>query len=247
MLGSALSISCPNTILNTIVAEELCQFADELEGKKDLPGALSELIKRVYHEHKRIVFNGNNYSEEWAQEAKKRGLEEYKTTADALPVYIRQKNIDLFVKHKIYTEKELISRYEILIENYSKVVLIEALTMLDMAKKEIFPAVCRFSTLLSDSITAQKSACPHLHCTLQEGLLEKVSTLLEKLITQTQKLDDTTVKLKKITDLQQSAYFCKDEVLPAMTDLRAVADELETIVDKQLWPFPTYSDLMFGI
>ena len=247
MLGSALSISCPNTILNTIVAEELCQFADELEGKKDLPGALSELIKRVYHEHKRIIFNGNNYSEEWAQEAKKRGLEEYKTTADALPVYIRQKNIDLFVKHKIYTEKELISRYEILIENYSKVVLIEALTMLDMAKKEIFPAVCRFSTLLSDSITAQKSACPHLHCTLQEGLLEKVSTLLENLITQVQKLDNATAELKKTTDLQQSAYFCKDVVLPAMTDLRAVADELETIVDKQLWPFPTYSDLMFGI
>lgn len=247
MLGSALSISCPNTILNTIVAEELSQFADELEQAQDFTAALNEIVKKTYREHKRIIFNGNNYSAEWRTQAQKRGLEEYRTTPDALPVYLKKKNIELFTRHKIYQEKELISRYEILIENYSKVIAIEALTMLDMTKKEIIPAVCAYTKFLAESIAAKRQVSDAISCELEETLLSKISLLSGSLIKKTEALDEALLNAKNYEDPLENAQFYKNSVLPAMNELRAVCDALETLVGKKYWPFPTYSELMFGI
>ncbi len=247
MLGSALSISCPNTILNTIVAEELSLFADELENTTDFTTSIHELVKKTYKEHKRIIFNGNNYSPEWLIEARKRGLEEYRTTPEALPVYIKQKNINLFVKHNIYKQTELISRYEILIDNYSKVISIEALTMIDMVKKEIIPAVCTYSKVLTDNVLAKKQISKTLNCDLEETLLQKISMLSGSLIKKVETLEQACLHAKENKEPLCNALFYKDNVLPAMNELRAVCDELETVTGKNYWPFPTYTDLMFSV
>lgn len=247
MLGSALSISCPNTILNTIVAEELSLFADELENTTDFTTSIHELVKKTYKEHKRIIFNGNNYSPEWLLEARKRGLEEYRTTPEALPVYIKQKNINLFVKHNIYKQTELISRYEILIDNYSKVISIEALTMIDMVKKEIIPAVCTYSKVLTDNVLAKKQISKTLNCDLEETLLQKISMLSGSLIKKVETLEQACLHAKENKEPLCNALFYKDNVLPAMNELRAVCDELETVTGKNYWPFPTYTDLMFSV
>lgn len=177
MLGSAVNIACPNLMLNTIVAEELSEFADELEKAKDFDKAVMKLIKKTIKAHKRIIFNGNNYSDEWVEEAKKRGLLNLRTMPEAMPYYISDKNVKLFTKNKIFTETEIHSRYEIQLENYSKILNIEALTMLDMAKKDILPAVTSYVRDLTDTALSKKALSPDLPCDFEEDLIAKLSGL----------------------------------------------------------------------
>ena len=247
MPGSTFSIAGPNTILNTIVAEELEQFADELEGADDLSRAVFRLIKREYGNHKRIVFNGNNYSDVWVKEAKKRGLLNLVSTPEAIPCFKDKKNIDLFKKHNIYSETEIESRCEILLENYCKIINIEALTMVDMINKEIMPAVMRYSKDLADSAAAKKAVCPTLSCKAECTLAETVSSLTDKLYDKTGELSDAIEKAHGGKDIEKRALFCRDKVLLAMREVRSTADELETKVSGDYWPFPTYEDLLFRI
>ena len=247
MPGSTFSIAGPNTILNTIVAEELEQFADELEGAEDLSRAVFRLIKREYGNHKRIVFNGNNYSDVWVKEAKKRGLLNLVSTPEAIPCFKDKKNIDLFKKHNIYSETEIESRCEILLENYCKIINIEALTMVDMINKEIMPAVMRYSKDLADSAAAKKAVCPTLSCKAECALAETVSSLTDKLYDKTGELSDAIEKAHGGKEIEKRALFCRDKVLLAMREARSTADELETKVSGDYWPFPTYEDLLFRI
>ncbi len=247
MLGSTFSISCPNIILNTIVAEALCEFADELEGKEDFKTSLDSLIKKTINEHKRIIFNGNNYSDEWVKEAKERGLLNLKTTVDALPYYIKQKNIDLFVKHNIYTDVEMHARYEILLEEYSKVINIEALTTVDMTRKQILPAVNTFMKDLADTIISKKAVGLSTSCDMEKGTLTQISTLANKLYEEVEKLNTLLTKVEEYSDALENATFYKSQVIPAMNATRAAADALEEIVGKDYWPIPTYSDLIYRI
>lgn len=247
MLGSAFSISGPNIVLNTIVAEELAQFADELEKAEDFTKALNSLIKTTISKHKRIIFNGNNYSEEWVKEAEKRGLLNLKTTVDALPYFIKDKNIKLFTKHKVFTESEIHSRYEILMENYCKVICIEALTMLEMVRKEIIPAVSSYIKDLCDSAIAKKTLASDINCELEKSMVSKLSSLSESLVKKTKKLEEGVLKVKEQGTLLAQATYYRDIVFPAMQELRAVADEIELQVGEKYWPYPTYGQLLFSV
>lgn len=246
-LGSTFSISGPNVVLNTIVAEELAQFADILEGAEDFNGALDTLIKKTLADHKRIIFNGNGYSDEWVAEAEKRGLLNLKTTVDALPHFIDPKNIELFTKHKIFTSAEMHSRYEILLENYSKTINIEALTMIDMLKKDIIPAVSQYASTLSTAALNKKALCPDLNCELEENLVKKISNLSACLYHKTCDLESAVLGVKEHGDVKDQATYYKDVVFTAMAEAREVADELETLTAEDFWPFPTYSKLIFNV
>lgn len=246
-LGSTFSISGPNVVLNTIVAEELAQFADILEGAEDFNGALDTLIKKTLADHKRIIFNGNGYSEEWVAEAEKRGLLNLKTTVDALPHFIDPKNIELFTKHKIFTSTEMHSRYEILLENYSKTINIEALTMIDMLKKDIIPAVSQYASTLSTAALNKKALCPDLNCELEENLVKKISNLSACLYHKTCALESAVLGVKEHDDVKDQATYYKDVVFTAMAEAREVADELEALTAEDFWPFPTYSKLIFNV
>lgn len=247
MLGSTFSIACTNIILNTIVAEALKEFADELEGKDDFKTALDELIKKTLKAHMRIVFNGNNYSDEWVEEAERRGLLNLKTTVDALPYYIKDKNIKLFVDNNIYTEVEMHARYEILLEEYSKVINIEALTTVNMARKQIIPAVTKFMKDLSDTIISKKAVGLANSCDMEKGTLTQVSGFANKLYEEVEKLSTLLTKVDNYTDALENATFYKSQIIPAMNAVRAAADSLEVLVGKEYWPFPTYSDLIYRI
>ena len=246
MLGSSASVSGPNTMLNTAVAEALKQFADELENANDFETALHELIKRVISKHKRIIFNGNGYDDQWLREAEKRGLTHLKTTPDALPAFISEKNIRLFSEHKVYTEREMRSRYEILLGNYCKTVDIECKTMLDMAKKDILPAVSEYSQVLANTILSKKSACASLDCTYEEEMLSKISALLNEAYSTVKELEKALTKKKTICDVTARSVFCKDCILAFMHELRRAVDELEVSVSADYWPIPTYGELLFG-
>lgn len=248
MLGSAISIACPNIMLNTIVAEELRQFADELEKAEDFKKSLNRLIRRTIKEHKRIIFNGDGYSEEWPVEAEKRGLSNLKTTADALPHYIDEKNVELFAQHKIYTKTEVHSRYEIILDTYIKTLNIEALTMLDMAKKDILPAVSDYTGKLSGTILSKKSVLADIPCEAETELLREISSLQDCAYRKVHALDDAVLSVKEQgDDILDIAVFYKDNVIPAMQELRAVVDELETLIPEDNWPMPTYGNLIFSI
>ncbi len=247
MLGSSFSIACTNTFINTIVAESLRQFADELEGAENLNAAIAALVKKTFTDHQRIIFNGNNYSEEWVQEAERRGLLNLKNTPEALHYYVAEKNIRLFERHKVFSEKEVRSRYEILLENYSKVINIEALTMLDMAKKDIFPAVVNYGKELSETINAKKAACPDVVVDAETALLKKLSALTSCLYKKIAALDAALLDVKFHTEVEDCAKYYGSSVINAMNELRAVADELEVITAKSAWPFPSYGDMLFSI
>ncbi len=247
MLGSTLSIAGPNIVLNTIVAEELRQFADQLEGAEDFNAALGELIRKAIKEHKRIIFNGDGYSDTWKEEAAKRGLLNLTSTPDALPYFISKKNIELFTHHKIFTEEEMHSRYEILLENYCKVLNIEALTMLDMIKKEILPAVCAYQKELSDTIAGKKAVSSSLDCSVEETLLQKIASLSACLYKKSQALEGLLLKVKDYDSMQECANFYRHSVFATMQEARAVADELEMLTAQTYWPFPTYGDLLFSV
>ena len=246
MLGSTFSISEPNIILNTIVAESLSQFADILENASDFETAARKLIKDEYVAHKRIVFNGNGYSDEWVEEAEKRGLLNLKTTADAIPHYKDDKNVKLFTKHNIFSEVEVVSRTDILLEEYSKTINIEAITMLHIASKEIIPAVVEYLNELCESASLKKSINPAFSNECEEGLIADVSAKESEMYKAVGALK-AALKNVPSDNAQTSANYYRDVVIPAMADVRKPADELELLVGREYWPFPTYGDLLFSV
>lgn len=246
-LGSTASIAGPNIVLNTIVAEELSKFADILENTDDLTGTVLGIVKDTMINHGRIIFNGNNYSEEWVKEAEKRGLHNLKTTVDALPAFASKESIALFSKHGIFTETEVRSRCEILLENYTKVLHIEALTMLEMAKKEILPAVMTYSKGIFETLKLKNEMSLELKLDKEKAYATHLSNLTELLIEAIHTLDHKVLKADHIEGVLRQAEFYKNDIMEAMHELRMVADELETIVSKKDWPFPTYSDLLFYV
>ncbi len=246
MLGSSSSVSCTNVVLNTAVAEELKQFADELEGAANFEEALHELIKKTVTDHKRIIFNGNGYDDAWIAEAEKRGLLNLRSTPECLPYSLHEKNMKLFISHKVYSETEMRARYEILSENYCKIINIEALTMIDMAKKDILPAVSKYSHELSDTVIA-KAACGDIESGYEKELLAKVSKLNTSAYKKTEKLEQAVLKAKEINETQELSMYYKDAVFAAMSELRITVDELETMVPADIWPYPSYGDMLFSV
>ena len=247
MLGSSASVSDTNTTLNTAVAEVLKQFADELEGAENFELSLHDLIKRVITAHKRIIFNGNGYDDKWIAEAEKRGLSNLATTPDAMPTFISEKSISLFTAHKVYTEREIRSRYEIFLESYCKIIHIEAKTMLDMAMKEILPAVSEYSQVLANTILSKKAVSKKIDCSYEEEMLERVSWLVGESYRNANALKVSLDKMKTIADITERSFFCKDDTLFIMKMLRSTVDSLENIVSADYWPIPTYGDLLFGV
>lgn len=245
MVGSNLNIGGPNTILNTIVANSLTEFADKLEGAKDFNKALHDLLVKTIKKHKRVIFNGNGYGDEWPVEAKKRGLLNLISTVDAIPCLTAKKNVDLFKKFGVYSEVELHARQEILLENYSKVINIEALTTADMAKTEILPSVMKFGKDVAD-IAASKKAIG-IKPDVELAMCKKVNELTAALSENAYALSDAVVKAQSIKDAEKQARCYHDEVFAEMQSLRAVADELETIVGEEYWPYPTYDELLFNV
>ncbi|MCH5300328.1 MAG: glutamine synthetase III [Ruminococcus sp.] len=248
MLGSALNVSCPNIMLNTIVAEELQQFADELSQASDFETAVNELIRKTIKGHKRIIFNGNNYADEWVVEAENRGLSNLKTLPEAMAHYVDKKNIELFAKHNVYTEKETRARCEIQLENYSKTINIEALTMLDMAKKDILPAVSAYVRELTDTALAKKSLSADIPTDVETKL---VSDLSQKLVCFSKKIEELENALIAVAEYEDNAqkyaeFYC-NEVFAKMQELRAIGDDMETETSSDYWPYPTYGDLLFSV
>ncbi|WP_066646994.1 glutamine synthetase III [Christensenella timonensis] len=245
MLGSALSIAGPNIVLNTIVAEELRQFADALENGADFEKDVLALIKKTLKEHKRIIFNGNNYSGEWVTEAEKRGLLNLKSTADCLPYFIHPKNVELFTSHHIFTEREMHSRYEILLDSYCKTINIEAVTMLQMAKKSIMPAVIGYTRELTETALAKEQL--GVNADTEKRLSSELSSLLSCFISAIDRLDQAMINVKDTGDIAQQAGDYREYVFAAMQEVRGVSDRMETIVSKKYWPWPTYGDLLFSV
>lgn len=247
MLGSQLSISCPNIMINTSVADTLQGFADRLEQAKDFNSELHDLIKETFTKHQRIIFNGNGYDEAWIIEAKTRGLFNFRTTPEALPHYMDEKNVALFTKHHVYTKNEMQSRMDILLEEYAKAINIEAETMINMSKKNIIPAILSYIKDLSESIATKKAIATNIEYGVEEALIKKLSVLANDLYRKTEELSDDIIKASGIDSLQDSAtYYCQT-VLTKMVDLRTVADEIEQNCAKQYWPFPSYGDILYSV
>ncbi len=247
MLGSASSVSCANTVLNTSVAEELKQFADELESADDFESALHELIKRVIKEHKRIIFNGDGYDDSWLAEAERRGLKNLKTTPDALAHMMDVKNVKLFTDHKVFTVPELASRHEVRLENYCKVINIEALTMLDMVRKDILPAMSSYSCELADGAAKKAAFMPEADCSYEKDMVKSISALLGAAFRAVRKTEDDLLSSKSIEGFVELADFYKTTILDDMRTLRIAVDELETIAPAEKWPYPSYGELLFSV
>ena len=248
MVGSSDSIACANIMLNASMAETLKEFADKLEGASDFETALHDLIKETIKAHKRIIFNGNGYDDAWIKEAtEKRGLLNLRTTPDALATILEKKNVDMLTSLKVFSEAEIHSRYEICLENYCKTVNIEGLTMVDMARKEILPAVEAYLSDLSGTVAAKAAAVPGLACKYEKGIITKLSALVDEIDDAAEALDSTLVRLKAVPDVTDAAYVIRDVVLQKMAELRVVCDEAETLTAAKYWPFPTYGDLLFGV
>ena len=247
MLGSSNSIACANIMLNSSVAQVLQEFADKLEGSKDFEKDLHDLIKTTIKEHKRIIFGGNGYGDEWMEEAEKRGLSNYKTTADCMPHLLDKKNADMLTSQKVFTMPELVSRCEIMLENYVKAVNIEALTMIDMAKKEILPAIERYVAELVTTVSRKKKLDAPVSARYESTIIEKLSGLEDLIYDRTEELEKSAAGLKDIEDIKAQSEYIRDDVLSKMAALRVAADEAETLTDTKYWPFPTYGDLLFGV
>lgn len=247
MLGSAFSISGPIIVINTIVAESLRQFADELEQSSDFKSDLSKLIKRTIKEHKRIIFNGNGYDQSWVKEAESRGLSNLKSTPDALPAFIHPKSVELFSRHKVFTEHEIHSRYEILLENYSKTINIEALTMLDIVNKQIVPAVVSYQNELAQLILIKKAVSAEVSTGMEEKLLSKIAKLSELLGKRLDYLSEQLIAVREINDKLELAKAYREKVCTAMNELRLVVDELELLVSSKHWPLPSYAEVLNSV
>ena len=246
MLGSSFSISGPNIVLNTIVAEELSQFADILENATDFNKALNDLIRKTIKEHKRIIFNGDGYSDAWKTEAEKRGLLNLRTTVDALPHFVSEKNIKLFTKHHVFSEIEMRSRCDILLENYSKVTNIEALTMIDMIKKYVIPAANKYVIRLGNAIKTKRELSCNLDCSMEMDIVSTLSDLTSRLYQELKKLESNLANITEGTPLDVAKYY-RDVVIASMNKLREIVDAIEPNVSKDDWPLPTYGDLIFKI
>ena len=247
MVGSSDSISSANVVLNTIVAEAFKEAADVLEASDDFPTAVHDLIKKLFAEHRRIIFNGNGYTEEWVREAERRGLPNLKCMVDAIPSLVTEKAVKLFGDFGVYTRSELNARAEIEYEAYAKSILVEARTMLDMAGKQIIPAVIRYSGDLARSLNEVRTACPEADLSVQTELVMEVSSLLAAMRTAMTEIQTAIGKAGAMSDMKERAHFCYDEMVPAMNRLREPADRLEMIVDKEYWPFPSYGDMIFEV
>ncbi len=247
MLGSSASIADTNTILNTAIAESLRVFADELENSEDFDTDVLELIKRTIKKHERIIFNGNNYAEEWHKEAKKRGLPALNTTADALSYVADEKTVKLFTQHKVFTESELISRRDVKLNTYSKTLKIEALTMLEMTKRDILPAVIKFKGKVANEINALTAIGAEMDCSVEKSLLLRISKLSMKLGRALKTLEQLTDKSDDFSTSQAEADYYRDKMIPAMDTLRAIVDELETIVSREDWPYPSYTEMLYSV
>ena len=247
MVGSSDSISSANVVLNTIVAEAFKEAADILEASDDFPTAVHDLIKKLLAEHRRIIFNGNGYTEEWVKEAERRGLPNLKCMVDSIPSLVTEKAVKLFGDFGVYTRSELYARAEIEYEAYAKSVLVEARTMLDMAGKQIIPAVIRYSGDLARSLNEVRTACPEADMSVQTELVLEVSSLLAAMKNAMEEIRKDLEKAETMSDMKERAHFCYDEMVPAMNRLRDPADRLEMIVDKEYWPFPSYGDMIFEV
>ena len=247
MLGSSASIADTNTILNTAIAESLRTFADELENSKDFDTDVLELIKKTIKKHERIIFNGNNYAEEWHKEAKKRGLPALNTTAEALSYVADEKTVKLFTEHKVFTESELISRRDVKLNTYSKTLKIEALTMLEMTKRDILPAVIKFKGKVANEINALTAIGTEMDCSVEKSLLLRISKLSMKLGRALKTLEQLTDKSDDFSTSQAEANYYKDKMIPAMDTLRSIVDELETIVAREDWPYPSYTEMLYSV
>ena len=246
MVGASANIACPNFILNTIVADILGEFADKLEGAKDFNTALNALLKETITKHGRIIFSGNNYSTEWEKEAEKRGLLNLKSTVDALPHYVDAKNVALFEKHGVLSESEMHSRMEILLENYANIVHIEALTSLDMARKEIIPAVIKYQSFIFEELK-EKKKYSGLSCSLEEGILKKLSSLCDKFNEVLNTLCKDLEEYNGELPAYERAVYCRDKFVVDMASLRKYADEMELIMGKDFNPYPTYEDILYSV
>lgn len=247
-LGSSLNIACPNYMLNTMVAEELSEFYDELNGAEDLDAAIKALVKKVFTEHQNIIFNGNNYAPEWVEEAERRGLLNLKSLPDAMEHFLDKKNVDLFVKNKICSADEIRARYEIELESYSKQINIEALTMIDMAKKNILPAVTSYVRDLTDTALAKKALSDAIPTSVEEDLITSLSNKLVCFSKKTAELEEAVIKASDYSDdnLKYAKYY-RETVFALMQELRAVGDAMETETASEYWPYPSYGELLFGV
>lgn len=247
MVASSMSIAGPNTILNTIVADVLSDFADELEKADNFDLAVHDLIKKTLTEHQKVIFNGNGYSDGWIEEAQRRGLPNVKTMVDAIPELTKEKTVKIFEKFHVLSKVELESRAEINYELYAKTINIEAKTMIEMASKKYIPAIIRYTTSLANSINSVKSACLEADLSVQTGLLKECSSLLAKAKAALENLKKLVVEAAKKEDGKEKAEFFKDEIMLAMKELREPIDKLEMLVDKEFWPVPSYGDLLFEV
>ena len=246
-VGAPASIAMANTVLNTIVADALCSMADELEQADDFELAVHDLMKRRLNQHQRILFNGDGYSKEWVEEAQRRGLPNTRTMVDAIPALVTDQAIQVFEKFHVFTDKELISRKEIMFESYSKSIHIEAKTMISMVSVRFLPAVINYMKKLADTIQAIQSINAGIDVKSQVEMLQEVSTLFTTAKDACSRLGEFTETAKRISDAKEQAEYFKNHVVPAMEELRAPIDALELVVDKTIWPIPTYGDLLFEV
>ncbi len=248
MVGSADSIACANIMINTAVAESLRVYADRLEGVEDFQAALQDMIRKTIQDHKRIIFNGNGYDEAWIREAtQERGLLNYRTTPDCVPHLLDEKNVALLTSHKVYTRAELESRYEVTLENYCKTIIIEANTMVDMARTEMIPAVQSFVLDTAKTAAAKKKLVSGCACAYETGLVKKLSALTDRMAAKADELEQEVLALAGAGDIGKESAAIRDTVLPKMGELRLACDEAETLTAKKYWPFPTYGDLLFSV
>ncbi len=247
MAGSGASISCPSYMLNTVVAEALSQFADALESSKDMEASVKALVKETIVKHKRIIFNGNNYAEEWVALAESRGLLNLKSTVDAMAHFTKEKNIALFKKHCVFTEVELHARHEIALKEYCNLLNIEALTMTEMVNKDILPAISGYIKSLTDTALSKKALIPDIDCELEEEMIISLSSISKSLYKSVQELDNSLIEVNAIEDCFGAAEYYNKKVLAIMKEIRIAADTLETMSSSSSWPFPTYGELLFSV
>ena len=247
MLGSSASVAGPNTTLNTAVAEVLSQFADELEGADNFESALHNLIRRVIKNHKRIIFNGNGYDDAWVEEAERRGLLNLRTTPECLPYMLHDKNVELYKKHKVYSEAEIKAHYEIKNEKYCKYLNIEVLTMIDMTKKDILPCVSRQIHELSDTLIAKKNAIAGIDTSYEETVITKLSVLTKTAFDVVRQLEENSKIVKTIDESDAASFYYKNNIIPLMVELRNAVDEMETLCPSDKWCYPSYGDLLFSV
>ncbi|MCF0116351.1 MAG: glutamine synthetase type III, partial [Erysipelotrichaceae bacterium] len=248
MLGSSNSIACANIMLNSAVADSFKKFADELEKAEDFEKALHDLIRKTIKEHKRIIFNGNGYDDTWIEEAvNNRGLLNYRTTADCIPHLLDKKNVDMLISQRIYVRSEITSRYEITLENYVKTILIEANTMIDMAKSQIIPSVINYTSALAETANKKKKLCEEISVRYEFTTVKKLSGLVDEMCEALEALEQAVGAVNAASNIEEQANLMRDLVLVKMDELRKPCDEAETMTDKAYWPYPSYGDLLFGV